>query len=202
MFIQTEATANPARIRFLPGRAVLPSGTAQFAAAEGADGSPLARALFELDGVSGVALDPTSITLAKADGMEWAELMPAALVAIMDHFGSGRPVVDDGFETSPESGLDSEAGKAIQRLFDEHINPQVASHGGHIDLVDVKGDTAYIRMGGGCQGCGMANVTLKQGVAKAIQAQIPAITNVLDVTDHEGGTNPYYQPGKGGASAL
>ena len=202
MFIQTEATANPARIRFLPGRAVLPSGTAQFAAAEGADGSPLARALFELDGVSGVALDPTSITLAKADGMEWAELMPAALVAIMDHFGSGRPVVDDGFETSPESGLDSEAGKAIQRLFDEHINPQVASHGGHIALVDVKGDTAYIRMGGGCQGCGMANVTLKQGVAKAIQAQIPAITNVLDVTDHDGGTNPYYQPGKGGASAL
>ena len=202
MFIQTEATANPARIRFLPGRAVLPSGTAQFAAAEGADGSPLARALFELDGVSGVALDPTSITLAKADGMEWAELMPAALVAIMDHFGSGRPVVDDGFETSPESGLDSEAGKAIQRLFDEHINPQVASHGGHIALVDVKGDTAYIRLGGGCVGCSMANVTLKQGVAKAIQAQIPAITNVLDVTDHGGGANPYYQPGKGGASAL
>ncbi|MCH8952863.1 MAG: NifU family protein [Proteobacteria bacterium] len=202
MFIQTEATANPARIRFLPGRAVLPSGTAQFAAAEGADGSPLARALFELDGVSGVALDPTSITLAKADGMEWAELMPAALVAIMDHFGSGRPVIDDGFETSPESGLDSDDGKAIQRLLDEHINPQVASHGGHIALVDVKGDTAYIRMGGGCQGCGMANVTLKQGVAKAIQAQIPAITNVLDVTDHGGGANPYYQPGKGGASAL
>ena len=169
MFIQTEATANPARIRFLPGRAVLPSGTAQFAAAEGADGSPLARALFELDGVSGVALDPTSITLAKADGMEWAELMPAALVAIMDHFGSGRPVVDDGFETSPESGLDSEAGKAIQRLFDEHINPQVASHGGHIALVDVKGDTAYIRLGRGCQGCGMANGTRQRGGSQGSQ---------------------------------
>jgi Fe-S cluster biogenesis protein NfuA len=202
MFIQTEATANPARIRFLPGCAVLSSGTAEFAAAEASDGSPLARALFELDGVSGVYLDPTSITLAKADGKEWAELMPAALVAIMDHFVAGKPVVDDGFETSPESGLDSDEGKAIQRLFDEHINPQVASHGGHIALVDVKGDTAYIRMGGGCQGCGMANVTLKQGVAKAIQAQVPAITNVLDVTDHGGGANPYYQPGKGGTSAL
>ncbi|MFQ5564884.1 MAG: NifU family protein [Paracoccaceae bacterium] len=202
MFIQTEATTDPARIRFLPGRTVLPSGTAEFAAAEGTDGSPLARALFEIDGVSGVALDPTSITLAKADGKEWTELMPAALVAIMDHFESGRPVVDEGFETSPASGLDSEEGRAIQRLFDEHINPQVASHGGHIALVDVRGGTAYIRMGGGCQGCGMANVTLKQGVAKAIQAQIPAITNVLDVTDHEGGTNPYYQPGKGGTSAL
>jgi Fe-S cluster biogenesis protein NfuA len=202
MFIQTEATANPARIRFLPGCTVLPSGTAEFAAAEGSGGSPLAQALFALDGVSGVALDPTSITLAKADGKDWTELMPAALVAIMDHFTAGKPVVDDGFETSPGSGLDSENGKAIQRLFDEHINPQVASHGGHIALVDVQGDTAYIRMGGGCVGCGMANVTLKQGVAKAIQAQIPAITNVLDVTDHDGGTNPYYQPGKGGTSAL
>jgi len=202
MFIQTEATTDPTRIKFLPGRTVLPSGTAEFAAAETSDGSPLARALFALDGVSGVTFDPTSITLAKADSKDWDELMPAALVAIMDHFTAGKPVVDDGFETGPESGLDSDEGKAIQRLLDEHINPQVASHGGHIALVDVKGDTAYIRMGGGCVGCGMANVTLKQGVAKAIQAQIPAITNVLDVTDHEGGTNPYYQPGKGGTSAL
>ncbi len=202
MFIQTQATATPARMIFLPGRAVLSSGTADFPGAEASDGSPLAQALFEIDGVSGVYLDPTSITLAKADGKEWAELTPAALVAIMDHFDSGKPVVEGGFETDPESGLDSEPGKAIQRLFDEHINPQVASHGGHIALVDVQGDTAYIRMGGGCQGCGMANVTLKQGVAKAIQAQIPTITNVLDVTDHGGGTNPYYQPGKGGTSAL
>ena len=202
MFIQTQATATPERMKFLPGRTVLTSGTAEFSGAEASDGSPLAQALFEIGGISGVYLDPTSITLAKADGKEWTELMPAALVAIMNHFNSGKPLVDDGFETDPETGLDSEEGKAIQQLLDEHINPQVASHGGHIDLVDVRDDTAYIRMGGGCQGCGMANVTLKQGVAKAIQAQITTITNVLDVTDHGGGTNPYYQPGKGGTSAL
>ena len=202
MFIQTEATTDPARIKFLPGVTVLSSGTAEFASAETSDGSPLAQTLFGIDGINGVYLDPKSITLAKADGKEWAELMPTALVAIMDHFIAGKPVVDDGFETSPESGLDSEEGKAIQRLFDEQINPQVASHGGHIDLVDVRGDTAYVRMGGGCQGCSMANVTLKQGVAKAIQARIPAITKVLDVTDHGGGTNPFYQAGKGGASPL
>ncbi len=202
MFIQTEATANPARMKFLPGCTVLSSGTADFPGAESSDGSPLAQALFEINGVNGVYLDPTSITLSKADGKEWAELKPAALVVIMVHFDSGRPVVDDGFETTPETGLNSEEGKAIQRLFDEHINPQVASHGGHIALVDVRDDTAYIQMGGGCQGCGMADVTLKQGVAKAIQAQVPTITNVLDVTDHGGGINPYYQPGKGGTSAL
>jgi Fe-S cluster biogenesis protein NfuA len=202
MFIQTQATANPARMKFLPGCTVLPSGTADFLGAEASDGSPLAQALFGVDGVSGVYLDPTSITLSKAGAMEWEELIPTALVAIMDHFESGKPVVDDGFETSPETGLDSVEGKAIQQLLDEHINPQVASHGGHIALVDVRDDTAYIRMGGGCVGCGMADVTLKQGVAKAIQAQVPAITNILDVTDHAGGANPYYQPGKGGTSAL
>ena len=202
MFIQTEVTANPARIKFLPGRAVLSSGTADFPAAEASDGSPLARALSELDGVSGVYLDPTSITLPQADGPAWAELLPPALGALLAPLDSAQPAAPHRVEPDPESGLESEEGKAIQRLLDEHINPQVASHGGHIDLVDVRGDTAYIRMGGGCQGCGMANVTLKQGVAKAIQAQVPSITNVLDVTDHGGGANPYYQPGKGGTSPL
>ena len=102
----------------------------------------------------------------------------------------------------PKPGLGTEEGKAIRQLLDERINPQVAAHGGHIALVDVKGDTAYIRLEGGCQGCGMADVTLKQGVVREIQARVPAITTVLDVTDHAGGTNPYYQPGKGGTSAI
>jgi Fe-S cluster biogenesis protein NfuA len=202
MFIQTQETADQARMKFLPGRNVLPSGIATFSGAEDSLGSPLAQALFKIDGVSGVYLDSTSITLSKADGKKWEELRTAALFTIMDHFDSGRQVVNDGFETDPGNGLDSEEGKAIQRLINERINPQVASHGGHIALVGVLKETAYIRMGGGCQGCGMANVTLKQGVAKAIQAQIPSITNILDVTDHADGTNPYYQPGKGGTSAM
>jgi Fe-S cluster biogenesis protein NfuA len=202
MFIKTEDTATISRMKFLPGRTVLSSGTADFSDAAASGASPLAQALFEIDGISAVHFSPKSITLTKADGKEWEHLKPAAFFAIMDHYASGKPAVVDGFETDPETGLDSEEGQAIQRLLEEHINPQVASHGGHIELVDVQKDTAYIRMGGGCQGCGMANVTLKQGVAKTIQAQIPTITNVLDVTDHGGGTNPFYQPGKGGTSAL
>ena len=91
---------------------------------------------------------------------------------------------------------------AIRRLLDEEINPSVAAHGGHIALIDVKEDTVYIRLEGGCQGCGMADVTLKHGIETAIRQAVPAITQVLDVTDHAGGGNPYYQPGKGGASPF
>jgi Fe/S biogenesis protein NfuA len=92
--------------------------------------------------------------------------------------------------------LDSPEAETIQRVLDTQINPAVASHGGHIGLVDVKDDIVYIRMSGGCQGCGMATATLKQGVVGAIKRAVPAIKEVLDVTDHAGGMNPYYSPGK------
>ncbi len=91
---------------------------------------------------------------------------------------------------------------AVRRLLDEEVNPAIASHGGNIALIDIKLPRVYIRLEGGCQGCGMADVTLKQGVEVAIRRAVPAITEVLDVTDHAGGSNPYYQPGKGGASPV
>ncbi|MFP6714302.1 MAG: NifU family protein [Alphaproteobacteria bacterium] len=99
-------------------------------------------------------------------------------------------------DSKPKPGLETADGKTVQKLFDEKINPSVATHGGHIALVDVQGDTVYIRLEGGCQGCGMADVTLKQGVEVEIKNAVPSIAHVLDVTDHDGGANPYYQPGK------
>ena len=110
--------------------------------------------------------------------------------------------VSDFREAEAKPGLDTPAGKAIQTLLDDMVNPSVASHGGHISLIDVREDMAYIRLEGGCQGCGMADVTLKQGVATEIQRVAPEIVTVLDVTDHAGGDNPYYQPGKGGMSPM
>ena len=107
--------------------------------------------------------------------------------------------VSDYRDALPKPGLETPEGKLIQALLDERVNPAVASHGGHISLVDVQDDTVYIRLEGGCQGCGMADVTLKQGIETEIKQAVPNITAVLDVTDHAGGTNPYYQPGKGGA---
>lgn len=97
----------------------------------------------------------------------------------------------------PAAGnLESPEAKAVQKVLDTEINPAVAGHGGYISLVDVKEQIAYIRLGGGCQGCGMADVTLKQGVIVAIKKAIPEIKEVLDVTDHAGGSNPYFTPGK------
>ena len=201
MFIQTETTANPARMRFLPGQTLLSAGTAGFLDKESSARSPLAQRLFEIEGIASVHLDPQAITLTKTDDVEWPMLKPVIFAAIMQHYAAGEPVIFDESQPLPKPGLDTQEGQVIQNLLELKINPQVASHGGHISLVDVQDDTAYIRLEGGCQGCGMADVTLKQGVAKEIQALVPAISKVLDVTDHAGGTNPYYQSGKGDDTA-
>ncbi len=84
----------------------------------------------------------------------------------------------------------------IQELFDDQINPAIASHGGWVSLKGVEGNTAFVQLGGGCQGCGMADVTLKQGIEASILQEVEGIEKVADQTDHDGGTNPYYKPSK------
>lgn len=90
----------------------------------------------------------------------------------------------------------SEVEETVQRIFDEQLNPQIAAHGGFVNLLGVEGDTAYVQFGGGCQGCGMVNVTLQQGVEVAVREQVPEIQHIVDGTDHASGTNPYYEPAK------
>lgn len=92
--------------------------------------------------------------------------------------------------------------QAVQQVIDEKINPAVAGHGGFITLLDVREETAFVALGGGCQGCGMADVTLKQGIEVMIREAVPAITRIIDTTDHAGGANPFYQPSKGGSSPI
>ncbi len=84
----------------------------------------------------------------------------------------------------------------IQRIFDEQVNPQIAAHGGYVQLLELRGKRAYIEMGGGCQGCGMASVTLKQGIEVAVKEALPEIEELVDVTDHQSGENPYFKPSK------
>lgn len=104
---------------------------------------------------------------------------------------------ENGFQfTNPNPLWHSDAEMRIQTLFDTSINPSIASHGGFVDLLGVEDSTAYVRLGGGCQGCGLADVTLKQGIATAVIETVPEIDEVVDSTDHDAGTNPYFQPSK------
>jgi Fe/S biogenesis protein NfuA len=110
---------------------------------------------------------------------------------------------ESGFRIhNPNPLWDDPKAKAVQEVIDTKINPSIAMHGGFVTLLDVKDDIAYVALGGGCHGCGMANATLKQGIEVIIREAIPEIRQVIDTTDHAGGTNPYYQPSKGGRSPF
>jgi len=99
-------------------------------------------------------------------------------------------------ENPNEGWADNPLAARVQQVLDAQINPGVAGHGGHVSLLDVRDGAAYIQLGGGCQGCGMVDVTLKQGIEVAIRAAVPEIASVVDTTDHAAGTNPYHQPAK------
>lgn len=101
-----------------------------------------------------------------------------------------------GPPTTPGAGLDTDAARRVTVVLDREVNPSIASHGGHAELAGIEGATAYLRLGGGCQGCGMATVTLSQGIEVAITQAVSEIDRVVDVTDHASGTNPYFEQAK------
>jgi len=108
---------------------------------------------------------------------------------------------ESGFKIDNPNPLWSEPlARAVQKVLDDEINPAVGTHGGWVSLLEVKDAVAYIQLGGGCQGCGMVDVTLKQGIEVRIRELVPEIREIVDTTDHAGGTNPYYRPSKGGES--
>jgi len=122
---------------------------------------------------------------------------PLALPTLPMSPGAARPGPPPGPpRPSPTGGLDTDLARRVIAVLDRDINPSIASHGGHAELAAVEGATAYLRLGGGCQGCGMATVTLSQGIEVAITQAVPEIIQVVDVTDHASGTNPYFEPAK------
>ncbi len=145
-----------------------------------------------------VELDPGDVVVDCGDfkvliDPESAENLKGAIIDYVEDLNSNGFKIDN--PNTPT--WDNPKAQAIQQLIDERINPAVASHGGQIDLLDVTDDSIYIHMGGGCQGCGMANVTLKHGIEGMIQEHFPEIKNIIDTTDHASGTNPYYESSKG-----
>ncbi|MEE2996409.1 MAG: NifU family protein [Pseudomonadota bacterium] len=111
---------------------------------------------------------------------------------MLKHYVPEVEDVRDAIDLEDRPGLQTEEGKAILQLLEDNINPQFAAHGGHISLIDVKESTAFVRLEGGCQGCSSSSATLRQGVELEIKKLVPSISQVVDVTDHSAGSNPYY----------
>ena len=183
MFIQTEPTPNPATLKFLPGREVLGAGTADFRSAESADRSPLAARLFEIDGVRGVFLGADFVTVTKADGLDWLQLKPAILGAIMEHFLSGRPVLEGGVAGQAEEyqDADREIVAQIKELIDTRVRPAVAMDGGDIIFRGFEGGVVYLHMQGSCSGCPSSTATLKHGIENVLRHYIPEVVEVRQI---------------------
>lgn len=152
------------------------------------DGNPAPDDTVLALGAFEVYVDPASLPHVDGASVDWVE-----------QFGGGGfkftpPEIQTAPRPTAPEGSDGEIWRRIQQVLDEEVNPAVAAHGGVITLIDVRGSTVYVEMGGGCQGCAMSRMTLKQGVERLLKASVPEIEELLDVTDHAGGRNPYYAP--------
>lgn len=183
MFIQTEPTPNPNALKFLPGRDVSAE-PQEFLSADEAAVSPLAEALFRLEGVAGVfyGSDYVSVTR-RADGPDWAQMKAPILAAIMDHFVSGVPLMRDGAADAAAADEDSEIVAEIKQLLDSRVRPAVAQDGGDIlfDAFNEETGVLTLRMRGACAGCPSSSATLKAGVEQMMKHYVPEVTSVEQV---------------------
>lgn len=173
-------------------RPVLEGHSAWFANAKSAEHSPLAEALFAIDGVSSVLLHGYTITVTRHPALhgDWTPLAQEIGNTVRGHLIDGKPAVSDAFL----AGLPGQETiqEQLQRVIDTEINPSIAAHSGAIALDRVEGNTVYIQMMGGCQGCAASDVTLRQGIYEAFRSAVPQIGAILDNTDHSAGKNPFY----------
>jgi Fe-S cluster biogenesis protein NfuA len=182
MFIQTEATPNPATLKFLPGRPVLPDGVLDIPDGSQAAKSPLAERLFAVPGVTGVFLGSDFITVTKT-ASEWQQIKPAILGAIMEHFMSGAPMLatgagaaaaeDEFFETK-----DADTVATIKELIETRVRPAVANDGGDITFRGFKDGIVYLNMKGSCSGCPSSTATLKHGIQNLLRHFVPDVVEV------------------------
>lgn len=185
MFIQTEPTPNPATLKFIPGMDVLPDETADFPDPDSAGRSPLARRLFEIEGVSRVFFGNDFITVTKSDH-EWHHLKPAVLGVIMEHFTAGLPVVDNGGLTPDQpaqqyDAQDQEIVDQIVELIDTRVRPAVAMDGGDIVFRGFDEGVVYLHMQGACAGCPSSTMTLKHGIENMLRHYIPEVREVQQI---------------------
>ncbi|MEO1473597.1 MAG: NifU family protein [Pseudomonadota bacterium] len=186
MFIQTEPTPNPDTLKFIPGQPVAGShGPFDYPSLETATDSPLARSLFALSGVTRVFLGSDFISIAKEPDVDWAQLRPTILAAIMDHYTAGLPVVEGTEDASiaDDTVYEGEAAEIvaeIKELIETRVRPAVAADGGDIVFHRFEPDTGvvHLSMRGACAGCPASSYTLKQGIENMLRAYVPEVTSV------------------------
>lgn len=191
MLIETEATPNPATLKFLPGRKVMDMGTRDFATPEEAEASPLADALFSLGDVQGVFFGSDFISVTAAPGVSWSDLKPDVLGILLDHFSANMPLFrpgtaggidvpadDQDFEDDP---ADAEIVEQIKELIETRVRPAVANDGGDIIYRGFDKGKVYLRMQGACSGCPSSTATLKNGIEQLLKHYVPEVTEVQAV---------------------
>ena len=183
MFIETEGTPNPATLKFLPGREVLGDATADFATPDAAASSPLATALFQLPGVARVFLGADFITVTNSGALAWQALKPQVLGVIMEHFLSGRPVLEGTMDTTAEDVApeDAEIVAQIKELLDTRVRPAVAGDGGDIVFRGYRAGVVRLHMQGSCSGCPSSTATLKHGIENMLRHYVPEVVAVEQV---------------------
>ena len=185
MFIQTEATPNPATLKFLPGETVVQNGPFEFTSVEEAAGqSPLAETLFSIPAVTGVFFGFDFITVTKSEDTDWQHLKPAILGVVMEHYMSGKPVMVAGSDGSeaPDDGFVEEGSEeivaTIKELLETRVRPAVAQDGGDITFHGFKDGRVFLKMRGACAGCPSSTATLQHGIQNLLKHFIPEVETV------------------------
>jgi Fe-S cluster biogenesis protein NfuA len=190
--ITGEPSRSGDRCAFVVDRPLFAGESVYFSGPDVEKSSPLAAELLRIPGIESVLITDNTVTVGAEQPVDWPALGIGNV--IRKHIRSGLPVVaTDYLLDLPSEG---DLMWAIRDLLDRQINPAVAQHGGFVELIDVRRNNVYLRLGGGCQGCGAADVTLKQGIEKAIRDLAPLVGEILDTTDHAAGRNPFYAPSK------
>ena len=186
MFIQTEQTPNPQTLKFLPGRVVMKEGTAFYKNIDEVSDSPIAKRLFNVDGVSGVFFGSDFITITKSDKLDWQVMKPILLGAIMDHFNSDEDTIilkkiNQESKNKEDNKNDSDVVKQIKELLDTRVRPAVAMDGGDIVYDSFEDGIVYLQMQGACSGCPSSTATLKMGIENMLKHYVPEVIEVRPV---------------------
>jgi Fe-S cluster biogenesis protein NfuA len=189
MFIETETTPNPASLKFMPGKPVMPSGTREFASPEAAEASPLAQAIFDTGEVTGVFFGTDFVTVTAAPGVDWSALKPQVISILLDHFVSEAPLFTPGtaggFSVPAEDDFVVEDDPAnadivdqIKELLETRVRPAVAGDGGDIQYRGFREGVVYLQMQGACSGCPSSTATLKHGIEGLLKHYVPEVVEV------------------------